>query len=419
MDENEANEKNKNLPVKSVNASSLIKFPSKTSVLDRIHADAFSIVSSLSVSERTIGAWVINKDDYNRLLSFYDKMDSFRNLGPEFVLCKASGRDDRFNYECPGFGKTFEEFASRHVYETTDKQLAMSWGYSWLLHPTCPKDARKERDQLLEISRNWIIDVKSILRLNDIDRECKFLNYPFYNNDSLNSVSSEELDFSHLKKLELLRCNSIDVRNIFLNECKDLKILDCSHNKIDDLELKNNLKLHYLNCSYNKLRKIELPENLEELNCSHNQMKILSVPTNIFSLECAFNRLEKLDLNDCLKLELLDIESNQISQLNFINNTQINILSCEQNKLDQINLSNCKDSLVDIKCDYFTKVIEPNYWDEDDEDEDEDEDNYPQIISVWSTVRNLICTENSSAYSSSKPSNSFAEQGKMKISCAK
>ena len=304
LNDNGSGETRKNLPIKGGNKTSLSKSTSKTGVLGRMNADVFNIVSSLSSSERTIGAWVVSKEDYLKLVGMYQKIND---------LYLSVGRDPKW-WLLP---ENIPNNGSQHleVYKyANDKRIVLEFKRSkgtnfrdetiWaevtkLDHPSIRRTLEKNGVNILDLMgdfSNFTIECKKRLKLQDLDTNITHLNY-FDGTES-------EIDFSHLKHLKYLECNSSKLKKINLKSNTELRFLDVSHNFLEDLDLKNLHNLEKLDCSFNKLTVLDLSENeaIWCINAANNFIKNLCFPSEIpddfdgLELDCRSNCISLLDL---------------------------------------------------------------------------------------------------------------------------
>lgn len=233
---------------------------------------------------------------------------------------------------------------------------------------------------IIEISKNLIIDLSKYTKLNEIDHfvfnddeNIQFINYPS-NLKTLHIYGRKKLDISTLNQnLEEIRISvsiviakylladySLYMDNDLMNLPTNLKKLLCNHQKITCL---NNLPhgLIELDCRNNRIVQLDyLPETLVKLNCSQNKLTSLdNLPKRLEYLDCSYNQIVSLDNLPTHLIELI-ANTNQINTINNLppNIAEINLLSNPLVKIPQnIKISVLLNCSLDKKASWYDKVI--------------------------------------------------------------
>lgn len=122
------------------------------------------------------------------------------------------------------------------------------------------------------------------------------------------------LDLSPFPKLSELKIHRLALDQLHINNCFNLKRINILKCQIEKLDLSSQVNLEYLEVSGN-------------------------------------DSLHTLDLNNCVKLDSIDVSRNSITQLNISNCKKLRYLDCSFNKLSELALSNCKN-LEHLNCSF-------------------------------------------------------------------
>ena len=100
------------------------------------------------------------------------------------------------------------------------------------------------------------------------------------------------------------------------------------------------------------LKGIEIFTRLQGLDCDNNQLTELDLSKNtgLQVLSCDNNRLTELDLSKNTGLETLVCNENQLTELDLSKNTGLQVLSCDNNRLTELDLSK-NSGLQALVCD--------------------------------------------------------------------
>ena len=133
---------------------------------------------------------------------------------------------------------------------------------------------------------------------------------------NISNIIKEELDLnlSSLQNLSELRMQYLPLNKLHINNCFNLKRINILKCQIEKLDLSSQVNLEYLEVSGN-------------------------------------DSLHTLDLNNCVKLDSIDVSRNSITQLNISNCKKLRYLDCSFNKLSELALSNCKN-LEHLNCSF-------------------------------------------------------------------
>ena len=123
------------------------------------------------------------------------------------------------------------------------------------------------------------------------------------------SINVEAAGISSLKgieyftRLESLRCNDNNLKELDLSKNTKLQIIDCGNNDLTSLDLSNNTDLETLDCSGNtKLSGLNVSKckNLETLGCPTCKLSTLDLSNNpdLRVLICSENSIKELDITD-------------------------------------------------------------------------------------------------------------------------
>ncbi len=172
-------------------------------------------------------------------------------------------------------------------------------------------------------------------------------------------ISHSKIEVSDLKgieyftSLELLDCQTQNIKELDLSQNTSLKYLYCKQNQLTTLDLSNNTELLKLNCDNNQLAELDLSNNTEllMLYCNENQLTTLNVSKNTMlnRLECIKNKLTTIDTSNNTNLQTLMCDENQLTTIDISNNTLLDYLRCNQNQLKTIDISK-NEELDFLKC---------------------------------------------------------------------
>ena len=255
-----------------------------------MNADAFSIVSSISSSEVTVGAWIFDRKDYNRLQDMREYLD--------FVIQR-----EWFNNVERTACQNLVFLSNEEIYN--DRWLGLTnfpLGEMSILRRGLQKIG--EEQAFFEKWRNFKIQPKKVLNLVQVDSSLCFLNC-----DGMEEVQKfEHPDFSHLNKLVELRCNALEIKSLRLPVSEHLELLDCSCNSLKNLDVTKCENLIKLDFSLNELTEIDLSnnQNMNEVYAQSNYLKNINFGSQSKdeggSVICWGNNLNELDIRtfpDC------------------------------------------------------------------------------------------------------------------------
>ena len=150
------------------------------------------------------------------------------------------------------------------------------------------------------------------------------------------------------KNLEILDCEQNNLTTLNLSSLSKLTSVICSSNNLNSINISNLTNLEVLNCGINNLSNLDLQNlpNLKELSCYSNELSNLNL-TNLPNLEilsCGGNNFTNLDLTMLSNLKKLDCNGNNnlvsIDASNLTNLEVFNIMSCHIGNLNLSGLTN-------------------------------------------------------------------------------
>jgi Leucine-rich repeat (LRR) protein len=163
----------------------------------------------------------------------------------------------------------------------------------------------------------------------------------------------KEINLTGLNNLKVVNLDNGILENIYLAGCEKLSELHVSNNRLKNLDLTDNEELRILYCSYNKiLQKLEVEhlKKLEILHCESCLLLSLSCKNlkKLKSLYCfdngfGFLKLSKLDVIGCDSLEELDCAENSLEEFTLLDHPKLHTFSCKVNKLKELLIINCPD----------------------------------------------------------------------------
>ncbi len=105
-------------------------------------------------------------------------------------------------------------------------------------------------------------------------------------------------------------------------------------------------KLETLEVQGNNLTELDVSNNsaLTLLKCRGNaNLSEINLPSSLVELQCDGCALTSLDLSKCTKLETLNCYNNELTALDLSNNTSLSFLSCSNNHITSLDLSSCPE----------------------------------------------------------------------------
>jgi hypothetical protein len=130
-----------------------------------------------------------------------------------------------------------------------------------------------------------------------------------YRLQDANNENNNNIDLTNLKLLIIP--NQIK-NNMYYNNLKHLFI---SNNNLSGLiDISSFIKLETLDIDYNDISDIKLSDNIGELSICNNKLKYIKCNNNLLRLKCSHNIIEKIDFNN--KIEIIVADYNKLNDLN-------------------------------------------------------------------------------------------------------
>lgn len=181
-------------------------------------------------------------------------------------------------------------------------------------------------------------------RSNIIDVNINSLN----NIEGVNFSNNKITHLNLLKNLKLkeLICDNNLLSSLDLSNNSNLTTIFADNNQLQNVDLRNKSKLYFVSINHNRLINIDLrgDNELSDLSIIDNQLKTLIIDnSNLTKLSCGNNLLDTLNIESCLKLELLLISKNNIKGLSLSQNIQLKEINISQNPINKLNLESNKE----------------------------------------------------------------------------
>ena len=175
-------------------------------------------------------------------------------------------------------------------------------------------------------------------------------NYPSLKELGLNGYINL-LTVENCPELEKLSLTSRYLNAFHIDVCPKLSTLELVGYYISDttkmkLDLSPFPKLSELKIYYLALDQLHINNcfNLKKINiynCQLEELDLSSCAANLEYLKVSGNdSLHTLDLNNCVKLDSIDVSRNSVTQLNISNCKKLRYLDCSDNKLSELELNN-------------------------------------------------------------------------------
>ena len=170
--------------------------------------------------------------------------------------------------------------------------------------------------QNLDVSNNKLTNLKNL-------QDCHLLERLYCWHNSLRS-----LQFQNLTSLKAINCSENELESeqlLDLHQCEQLETFYCCFNKLNILDVSTLRNLKELSCDNNHIKSIEgiyNCKNLEYLFFNDNCVESIFIGNqqNLIELECHNNKFSNTyclyGLEECHKLQKLNVSSNTFSQLN-------------------------------------------------------------------------------------------------------
>ena len=185
-------------------------------------------------------------------------------------------------------------------------------------------------------------------------RELDLSPFPKLSELKIYHLALDQLHINNCFNLKKIEIDSCQLQELNLSSCANLEYLKVSGNdSLHTLDLNNCVKLDSIDVSRNSITQLNISncKKLRYLDCSGNEISKLDV-TNFKELKhlyCDGNNLSELDISKCKKLEQLTCSCNNLSELNVRHNSRLHFINCGDNNLQSIDLSKNQE-LEDFRC---------------------------------------------------------------------
>lgn len=164
---------------------------------------------------------------------------------------------------------------------------------------------------------------------------------------NISDTTKRELDLSPFPKLSELKIYHLALDQLHINNCFNLKKINIYNCQLEELDLSSQVNLEYLEVSGNdSLHTLDLNNcvKLDSIDVSRNSVTQLNISNckKLRYLDCSDNKLSELELNNPL-LCTLYCYINEISKLDVGNFKELKHLYCEGNNLSELDVSKCKE----------------------------------------------------------------------------
>lgn len=201
------------------------------------------------------------------------------------------------------------------------------------------------------------VNLKYLKKLQSLHLDCmaggirlEANNYPSLKELGLNGYINL-LTVENCPELEKLSLTSRYLNAFHIDVCPKLSTLELVGYYISDttkmkLDLSPFPKLSELKIYYLALDQLHINNcfNLKKINiynCQLEELDLSSCAANLEYLKVSGNdSLHTLDLNNCVKLDSIDVSRNSVTQLNISNCKKLRYLDCSDNKLSELELNN-------------------------------------------------------------------------------
>lgn len=145
----------------------------------------------------------------------------------------------------------------------------------------------------------------------------------------------QTLNISGLTALEEVRCNDNHITQITTSNNNSLKWIYFNNNQVSSFNATSLPALIAIECKSNQLTALDLSANshIHTVMCNNNQLQSLAFHPNIYQLYCCNNLLSSLNLANCNKMEILDINNNSFSIIDVSGATILKSFTASWNRL--------------------------------------------------------------------------------------
>ena len=149
---------------------------------------------------------------------------------------------------------------------------------------------------------------------------------------NISDTTKRELDLSPFPKLSELKIYHLALDQLHINNCFNLKKINIYNCQLEELDLSSQVNLEYLEVSGN-----DSLHTLDLNNC-----------VKLDSIDVSRNSITQLNISNCKKLRYLDCSYNKLSELE-LNHLHLEYLKCSNNNISNLDVSSCK-KLKDLDC---------------------------------------------------------------------
>lgn len=180
-----------------------------------------------------------------------------------------------------------------------------------------------------------------------------------------NNLKITKINFKKCDSLKELDCSYNLLKKLDLSQCPLLNLLNCTDNDLVVLDTSYNEHLEKLICDYNeRLTSLDLTKNtnLKELSCRFSGITSLDCSNNLYleKLDMLGSPLTILDISRNVNLKYIDLEGSNLTGImdlsNHINLVTLRIKS-RGNGISELNINNCRKlEILEISCDNLSKL---------------------------------------------------------------
>ena len=153
-------------------------------------------------------------------------------------------------------------------------------------------------------------------------------------------TTKRELDLSPFPKLSELKIHHLALNQLHINNCFNLKRINILNCQIEELNLSSQINLEYLKVSSN--------DSLHTLN--------LNNCAKLDSIDVSRNSITQLNISNCKKLRYLDCSGNKLSELE-LDHPFLEFLNCSHSRMKTLDVSKCKELRhLNCMCNHISKI---------------------------------------------------------------
>ena len=158
----------------------------------------------------------------------------------------------------------------------------------------------------------------------------------------------QSFEFDNLPKLNEIVSNQEKARvgasNLKISKCPSLRKLYVDGHRLNKVEVSNPDKLQLLSCEDNNFTTFDAKKfkSLKILRISNNPLKSLNLNAGITELEISNTKLKPIDFRKNKSLKTVDIDGLNWKKINVTKCKNLKHLSCDNNKLKKLNVKKNK-----------------------------------------------------------------------------